>query len=83
MNRKAAVSIPEPIFVEAEGLARKMKVSRSRLYTLALSSFMDDYENRRLKEQADAAFDAPPSSRDDDYLSRMKQYRSRTFKEEW
>ncbi len=83
MNVKAAVSIPEPVFKEAEKLARRMKVSRSRLYSMALASFIEDLRNQSLLEQADSAFDAPPSSRDDDYLSRMKQYRRRTFKEEW
>lgn len=83
MNVKAAVSIPEPVFKEAEKLAHRMKVSRSRLYSMALASFIEDLHNQRLLEQADAAFDAPPSSTDNDYLSRMKQYRRRTFKEEW
>lgn len=83
MIRKAAVSIPEPVFLDAEDLARRMKVSRSRLYALALESYIDDYESALLKKQADMAFDAPPSARDDDYLNRMKQYRRRAFKEEW
>ncbi len=83
MNVKAAVSIPEPVFEEAEKLARKMKVSRSRLYSLALESYLGDLRNRRILEQANAAFDAPPSSGEDGYLDRMKAYRRRTFKEDW
>lgn len=76
------MSIPENVFEGAERLAHRMKITRSRLYSIALASFVEDYRNQLLLENADAAFDAPSSSRDDDYFNRMKRYRRRTFKEE-
>ena len=37
---KAAVSIPDDVFNEADRLAQKMKTSRSRLYSRALQEFL-------------------------------------------
>ena len=37
---KAAVSIPDDVFVEADHLARRMGTSRSRLYSRALQEFL-------------------------------------------
>jgi hypothetical protein len=37
---KVAVSIPDPTFAEAEALARRMKLSRSKLYAKALDAFV-------------------------------------------
>jgi hypothetical protein len=39
---KVAVSIPDPVFAEAEALARRMKLSRSKLYAKALDAFVAD-----------------------------------------
>ncbi len=37
---KTAVSIPDPLFAEAERVARKLKLTRSRLYAVALESYV-------------------------------------------
>ena len=37
---KVAVSIPDPIFAEAEVLARRLKLSRSGMYARALDAFV-------------------------------------------
>ena len=37
---KIAISVPDPVFNAAEHLARQMKVSRSRLYSDALSAYL-------------------------------------------
>ena len=37
---KAAVSIPDEIFEEADRLARELKTSRSQLYSRALKEFL-------------------------------------------
>ena len=51
---KIAVSIPDPLFAEAERLARRRKLSRSQLYAEALELLVsreDDSEiTRRLNE---------------------------------
>lgn len=37
---KTAVSIPDEVFKEVERLAKRMKISRSRLYSLALREYL-------------------------------------------
>jgi len=52
---KTAISIPDPVFNEAEGLARKLGISRSRLYARALSAFVASHSPERITEAMDAA----------------------------
>lgn len=37
---KTAISVPDPIFDEAECMARRMKRSRSELYSAALADYL-------------------------------------------
>jgi hypothetical protein len=37
---KVAVSIPDPVFHEAERVSRKLRVPRSRLYSRAVEAFI-------------------------------------------
>jgi len=53
---KTAVSIKKSLFEEVESLARKMKVPRSRLFTLALEDYIRRQENRKLLMKIDAAY---------------------------
>lgn len=54
---KVAVSIPDPIFDEAEALARRMKISRSKVYARALKEFVANNGRPSLTEQFNAALD--------------------------
>jgi predicted transcriptional regulator len=51
---KTAISVPDAIFKAGERLARRMKVTRSRLYSVALREYVekhdDDEVTRRLNE---------------------------------
>ena len=40
---KTAVSIPDSLFEAAERLARRLGVSRSRLFQMAVEAFLDDH----------------------------------------
>jgi predicted transcriptional regulator len=37
---KVAISVPDPVFAQAEHLARQLKVSRSQLYAEALAAYL-------------------------------------------
>jgi metal-responsive CopG/Arc/MetJ family transcriptional regulator len=54
---KVAVSIPDPIFDDAEALARRMKISRSKIYAWALKEFVANNDRPSMTEQINAAFD--------------------------
>ena len=60
---KTAISIDKSLFAQANALARKLKVSRSRLFVLALEDFIQEQENRELLEKINAVYaDAPDES---------------------
>ena len=55
---KVAVSIPDPVFAEAEALARQLKYSRSKLYARAIGDFVQNHAPDRITEAMNAAVDA-------------------------
>lgn len=55
---KTAVSIPNELFEDAEKLARKMKTTRSGLYTRALSSFVSQHQEESMTEQMNVVMES-------------------------
>jgi len=53
---KTAISIDQPLYEQAEALAREMKISRSRLYELALEAFLRREESQNLLARLDAVY---------------------------
>ena len=53
---KTAVSIPDKIFRSADSLAKRLGVSRSRLYADALEDFLYRRRNLQVKERLDAIY---------------------------
>lgn len=47
---KVAVSIPDDVFAEAEALARRLKSSRSEIYSRALGEFIGTHAPDRVTE---------------------------------
>jgi metal-responsive CopG/Arc/MetJ family transcriptional regulator len=45
---KTAISLPDPVFEEAESLARQPGVSRSELYTTALKAYLRKYNRDQI-----------------------------------
>ena len=58
MGMKTAVSIPDDIFEKAEDLARRMKKSRSKLFSNAL----EEYVSRHAPDRACAEIGFGPDS---------------------
>ena len=58
MGMKTAVSIPDDIFEKAEDLARRMKKSRSKLFSNAL----EEYVARHAPDRACAEIGSGPDS---------------------
>lgn len=52
---KTAVSIPNDVYKRAERLARKMKVSRSRLLSIALDEYVTRHTDEEVTEAMNAA----------------------------
>jgi len=55
-NVKTAISLQKAFFEQAEELARKMKVSRSHLFVLALEDFIRRQQSQDLLTKINAAY---------------------------
>jgi len=52
---KVAVSIPDPIFREAEKVSRRLRVPRSQLYSRAVEAFVRKHSDPELTAELNAA----------------------------
>ena len=80
---KTAVSIKKSLFEQAESLARKMRVPRSRLFAIALEDYIRRQENRKFLMQINAAC-GEESDLDEESLRRQHRRQHRRLVEgEW
>lgn len=80
---KTAVSIRKSLFEEVESLARKMKVPRSRLFTLALEDYIRRQENRKLLMQIDAAYTEGGDPAEETLRRQYRRQQRRMVEGEW
>ncbi len=72
-NVKTAISIEEPLFERAEALAREMRISRSRLFVLALEDYIRRRENQRLLKEINEAYGDTPDEVEQSLRRRMRR----------
>ena len=53
---KTAISIPDPLFREAERLTKRLRIPRSQLYALALEEYLQRQRSKGIKEALDAVY---------------------------
>ena len=61
---KTAVSIPDPVFRSADRLARKLKMSRSRLYAVAVESFIQRHDDEAITARLNEVYATDSSALD-------------------
>ena len=61
---KTAVSVPDDLFRKAEVAARRMRVTRSKLYTTALSEFLGRQERSSITERLNEVYSRAPAKVD-------------------
>ena len=61
---KTAISIPDPIFAEADRLAKRLVMSRSELYTRAVEAYIGEHRHSRVREKLDEIYSAESSAVD-------------------
>jgi predicted transcriptional regulator len=54
---KTAISVPDDVFDRAESVAKRLKISRSELYSRALREFLDAHSPDRVTAAWDAVID--------------------------
>jgi metal-responsive CopG/Arc/MetJ family transcriptional regulator len=58
---KTAVSMPDNLFRQAEAAARRLRVSRSRLYATALAEFLDRQQTNTVTERLNELYSRQPA----------------------
>lgn len=77
---KAALSIPDRLFSAADTLARKLGVSRSRLYATAMAEFLAKHRAAKVTERLDVVYGAQPNKLD----ARVRRAQQRVLRRvEW
>ena len=82
-NIKTAISLQKSLFEQVENLAHEMKVSRSRLFVMALEDYVNRHQNRRLLEKINQAYQAPTESTEQKRLRKMKRRHRALVENEW
>ncbi len=82
-NVKTAISIQKSLFEQAEKVARKMRVSRSRLFALALEDYLGREQNRELLTKINAAYADEPDSTEQTLRRKARGTHRRIVRGEW
>ena len=53
---KTAISLPHALFVEAEQVAKRLRISRSKLYTTAIAQFLKQQGARGVTERLNEVY---------------------------
>ena len=53
---KTAISIPDPVFLSAEQLAKQLKMSRSRLYAVAVAEYVKRHRANKVTDKLNAIY---------------------------
>ena len=62
---KTAISIPDPVFRNAEQLAKHLKVSRSRLYAAAVAEYVKRHRAADVTDKLNAVYGDNDSALDE------------------
>ncbi len=82
-NIKTAISLQKALFDQIDALAREMKVSRSRVFVLALEDYVRKYQNQQLLERINKAFPNELSKSEQEPLHKMRRQHRKLVEGEW
>lgn len=80
---KTAISIEKSLFDQAENMARTMKVSRSKLFVIALQDFIEHKKNEELLAQINAAHVDEPDAAEQRLRRHSRSQHRRLVEGEW
>jgi metal-responsive CopG/Arc/MetJ family transcriptional regulator len=82
-NIKTAISIDKPLFEQMDALAHDMNTSRSRIFAMAASEFIERRKNLKLLEAINAAYDDFPDPNEASLGSEMRSRHLNMVKDQW
>ena len=62
---KTAISIPDPIFQAAEVMAKHLGISRSELFTVAVSKYIEAHDDQAITQSLNKIFSQTENELDD------------------
>lgn len=77
---KTAISVPDPIFQAADDLAKRLGMSRSQLYTTAVSQYLQAFDDEAITAKLNEVYTVVKEPIDP-YLVQMQAYS--LPKEDW
>jgi len=80
---KTAISIEKSLFDQAENIARTMKVSRSKLFVIALQDFIEHQKNKEMLAQINAAYSDEPDEMEQTLRSKSRRQHRRIVGGKW
>ncbi|MBC8018847.1 MAG: hypothetical protein H7X83_10060 [Verrucomicrobia bacterium] len=80
---KTAISIEKNLFDQAEEIAKTMKVSRSKLFVIALQDFIEHRKNKDLLAQINAAYADEPDASEQALRRKTRRQHRRIVEGEW
>ena len=84
MSMKAAVSIPDPLFKEAQAAAKELRISRSKLIRIALEEFLKRRRDEAVTKSINryiAKYGAELNPEDEAWLAHGRETVRRTLEE--
>ena len=80
---KTAISLQQSLFEQIDALAQELQISRSRLFALAAEAFIQRYQNQRLLEAINDAYDDLPDQDEQTLRHKMSQRHRQLVKGQW
>ena len=80
---KTAISIDKSLFTQANALARSMKISRSRLFVIALEDYLRQQENREILAKVNAVYADEPDESEKELRRRTRKSHRRLIEGQW
>lgn len=77
---KTAISIPDSLYKKVERAVKRMSVSRSRFFTLAVEEYLERHYPSQVTEKLNSVYDNKPSEID---VKLLQMQSGSIEKEEW
>lgn len=80
---KTAISIEKNLFDQAENIARSLKISRSKLFVIALQDFIEHLKNKEMLAQINAAYSDEPDTTEQTLSRKSRRQHRRIVEGQW
>lgn len=81
LNIKTAISVEKPIFEQMDILAKNLKISRSRLFSIAAQEFIERHKNMEILKSLNEAYEDIPES--EPIVTKMRSTHLKLLKDQW